>query len=68
MKKLTRIAAIGSALIGFSAAHAADSTGSSVFESRAGAKLRFAEDGSTVAVTQFGKLLVASNTVHFAKY
>lgn len=129
MKKLTLIAAIGSALIGFSAAHAADNTdptviaqvevtgspryqlapqefdtfkgryafdeGTSmrvwqqqnrfyaqiadepvqqlfskapgVFESRAGAKLRFAEDGSTVAVTQFGRLLVASNTVRFAK-
>ena len=38
-----------------------------VFESTAGAKLRFAEDGSTVAVTQFGKLLVASNSVRFAK-
>lgn len=33
-----------------------------VFESAAGATLRFAEDGSTVAVTQFGKLMVASNT------
>ncbi|OYT92912.1 MAG: hypothetical protein CFE43_06460 [Burkholderiales bacterium PBB3] len=129
MKKLTLIAAIGAALISFSAAHAADSTeptviakvevtgspryqlapqefdtfkgryefdeGTSmrvwqqqnrfyaqiadqpvqqmfakspgVFESKAGANLRFAEDGSTVAVTQFGKLLVASNTVRFAK-
>ena len=38
-----------------------------VFESAEGAKLRFAEDGSTVAVSQFGKLLVASNTVRFAK-
>lgn len=39
-----------------------------VFESTAGATLRFAEDGSTVAVTQFGKLLVASSsTVRVAK-
>ena len=129
MKKLTYIAAIGAALIGFSAAHAADRTepnviakvevigspryqlapqefdtfkgryafdeGTSmrvwqqqnrfyaqiadqpvqqmfakapgVFESQAGVKLRFAEDGSTVSVTQFGKLLVASNTVQLAK-
>ena len=37
-----------------------------VFESTAGATLRFAEDGNTVAVTQFGKLLVASNTVRVA--
>ena len=38
-----------------------------VFESANGATLRFAEDGSTVAVTQFGKLLVASNAAYFAK-
>ena len=38
-----------------------------LFESTNGATLRFAEDGSTVAVTHFGKLLVASNTVRFAK-
>ena len=38
-----------------------------VFESTTGATLRFAEDGGTVAVTQFGKLLVASNTVRVAK-
>jgi opacity protein-like surface antigen len=38
-----------------------------LFESTNGATLRFAEDGSTVAVTHFGKLLVAANTVRFAK-
>ena len=38
-----------------------------VFESASGATLRFAADGSTVAVAQFGKLLVASSTVYVAK-
>lgn len=38
-----------------------------VFESVSGATLRFAADGSAVTVAQFGKLLVASNTVHLAK-
>lgn len=38
-----------------------------VFESTSGAMLRFSEDGNTVGVTQFGKLLVASNTVRVAQ-
>lgn len=38
-----------------------------VFESSAGATLRFSEHGDSVSVSQFGKLLVASNASYFAK-
>jgi hypothetical protein len=49
------------AQIGNQAVQQMFATARGTFESANGATLRFSDDGSTVSVTQFGKLLIASS-------